>query len=279
MSTMGFMGFLEKPEHRLIAAQAAVRNTAFGGKNNLVKVELDPTTEKVVFIVNATGERVNSVEEAFTRANSFMLTQFNEIKPVSGSVRALGKLGASGSIETRNPTQLAAVGEILQRIQENMRRADPKSLALLEKMGFTKEEITTKELSLNLATTKNQRGIKLEDQIKRLRERGHEFIPIVDKDGATLMQFKIGGRSLTEAESFMLLSTVGNPMLRREELYAKMIAGDITTGDLDMSTKGLSSFMSKLGKRVRGLVGERDLTLTLDDMTGSYDIIDKRKSS
>lgn len=118
---MSFMGFFDKAEHRLIAAQYALKNTAFGGRNNVVRVELDPSTEKVKFILNATGRSFDTVEEAFTEASRLMLTQFNEVKPVSGSIRALGKIGSTGSLETRNPTQLAAVGEILQRIQENMR--------------------------------------------------------------------------------------------------------------------------------------------------------------
>jgi len=258
MSSMGFMGFFEKAENRLIAAQYAIRNTAFGGKNNVVRVELDPSTEKVKFILNATGRSFDTVEEAFTEASRMMLTQFSTVRPVSGSITALGKLGASGSLETRNPTQVAAVGEILQRIQQNIRASvkDPAALAALEKMGFSREVLEKEELSLNLATIKNQKSIKPIDFLEGLRKKGQPFLPIMDKDGATLMQFKLGEKVLSEAESYMLLAAAGNPILDPDKVTSLLQKGE-----------GLDTFMTKLGKRIRAFVGDRDLTMTLSDIS------------
>lgn len=270
MAKMGFMGFFDKPEHRLVAAEMAVRNTEFGGKNNLIKVELNPSTNKVEFVLNATGQRFDSVERAFSEASGYMFTQFAQVDAMPAGIKALGKRAVRG--EAINPLQHAAVGQILTGIQNNIRNifvtsSDPATNAkraeafrVLQAMGFTEDQLKNENLSLNLATTKNQKGLKLSDTMERLRSKGQEFIPIIDKDGATLMQFRLGGKSLTEAQAFMLMSAVGNPLLSTDELYKKLLSKD----------GNLSSLMSKLGKRVRALVGERDLTLTLDDMSGSY---------
>jgi hypothetical protein len=252
---MSVMGFFSSPEKRLLAAQYALKNTAFGGRNNVVRVELDPKTNAVKFIINATGEEFSRVEQAFTKASELMFTQFASIKPVSGSVLNLGR-GTGPSLEARNPTQNAAVGDILLNIQNQLREKikDPNVLRQLESMGFSQAALSGDEISLNLATIKNQRGVRPIDFFKGLREKGQGFIPIIDKDGATLMQFKMGEKILTEAQTYFMLATIGNPLLNNSKLMPAL-AGE---------SGAIEDYMSKLGKRVRGIVGDRDLTITMD---------------
>lgn len=252
---MGVMDFFKKPEQRLLAAQYALRSTAFGGRNNVVRVELNPTTQAVEFIINATGERKKTVEEAFTAASTMMFTQFASIKPVSGSILNLGRLDSTGNIVNNNPTQNAAVGDILLTIQENLRNAAKNSdtLRQLESMGISQAVLSGEDLSVNLATIKNQRGVRPIDFFQRLRESGQGFIPIIDKDGATLMQFRIGEKVLTEAQTYFMLSVAGNPLLDDKKLMSTLAGGG-----------PIEDYMSKLGKRIRGIVGDRDLTITMD---------------
>jgi hypothetical protein len=252
---MSVLGFFKKPEEKLFAAQYAVSKSAFGGRNGVVRVELDPGTNDVKFIINATGDRFDTIEEAYTRASGMMFTQFSSIKPVSGSILNLGR-GTGPNLEAKNPAQNAAVGDIILNIQERLREAikDPNTLRQLESMGFSQAALSSEEISLNIATIKNQRGIRPVEFLQRLRKQSQPFIPIIDKEGATLMQFKMGEKILTEAETYFMLSTIGNPLLNNTKLMTSLTGG----------SGALEDFMAKLGKRVRGIVGDRDLTITMD---------------
>jgi len=256
---VGILDFFKKPEERLLAAQYALRSTAFGGRNNVVRVELNPKTQAVEFIINATGEVKQTVEEAFTAASTMMFTQFASIKPVSGSILNLGRSNSTGNILNNNPTQNAAIGDILLNIQKNLRGiTDTATLKQLESMGISQATLSGEELSVNLATIKNQRGVRPIDFFQRLRESGQGFIPIIDKDGATLMQFRVGEKILTEAQTYFMLAAAGNPLLDNKKLMSTLAGGGL-----------IEDYMSKLGKRVRGIVGDRDLTITMDTLLRS----------
>ena len=252
---MSVLGFFKKPEEKLFAAQYAVSKSAFGGRNNVIRVELDPATNDVKFIINATGESFDTIERAYSQASGMMFTQFSSIKPVSGSILNLGR-GTGPNLEARNPAQNAAVGDIILNIQKTLREKikDPNVLRQLESMGFSQAALSGDEISLNIATIKNQRGIRPVEFLQGLRKKGQGFIPIIDKEGATLMQFKMGEKILTEAETYFMLATIGNPLLNNTKLMASL------TGE----SKAIEDYMAKLGKRVRGIVGDRDLTITMD---------------
>ena len=106
--------FIKDPIKRLSAAQQSLRKTDLG-RGGVIRVELNPSTNAIQYVVSATGERLDTPQEAFIRASSLMMTQFESLRAVSGSVSNLAN-------NPNNP-KYAQVGEILSEIQKNLKFA------------------------------------------------------------------------------------------------------------------------------------------------------------
>jgi hypothetical protein len=249
--------FIKDPIKRLSAAQQSLRKTDLG-RGGVIRVELNPSTNAIQYVVSATGERLDTPQEAFVRASSLMMTQFESLSAVSGSVSNLAN-------NPNNP-KYAQVGEILSEIQKNLKEKslDPATAAKLKAMGIDVSSIGT-DVSANIIASKTQKGSKPKDflqAIRKMSETGPNkggFIPFIDEEGANLLQFKVGGKILSDEETYYMLSVIGNPIFNQEK-FASIF------DPLKNNNKPIDAFMEKITKRMKGLISERDITITEDTL-------------
>jgi hypothetical protein len=243
--------FIKDPIKRLSAAQQSLRKTDLG-RGGVIRVELNPSTNAIQYVVSATGERLDTPQEAFVRASSLMMTQFESLSAVSGSVSNLAN-------NPNNP-KYAQVGEILSEIQSKLQNVDPATVAKLKAMGIDIGATGT-NVSANIIASKTQKGSKPKDflqAIRKMSETGPNkggFIPFIDEEGANLLQFKVGSKILSDEETYYMLSVIGNPIFNQEK-FASVFA----------SNKPIDAFMEKITKRMKGLISERDITITDDTL-------------
>ena len=244
--------FIKDPIKKLSAAQQSLRKTDFG-RGGVIRVELNPSTNAIQYVVSATGERFDSPQTAFVEASSLMMTQYESISPISGSV--------SNLVNNSNNPKYAQVGEILSDIQTKLQNADLATTAKLKAMGIDISSIGT-DVSANIIASKTQKGAKPKDFLKRIREISEKgstkggFIPFIDEEGANLLQFKVGGKILSDEQTYYMLSVIGNPIFNQEK-FASVF---------DPAGKGIDAFMEKITKRMKGLISERDITITEDTL-------------
>lgn len=253
--------FIKDPIKRLSAAQQSLRKTDLG-RGGVIRVELDPSTNAIKYVVSATGERLDSPQEAFIRASSLMMTQFESLSAVSGSV--------SNLVNNPNNPKYAQVGEILSEIQSKLQNVDPATAAKLKAMGIDISSIGT-DVSANIIASKTQKGSRPKDflqAIRKMSETGPNkggFIPFIDEEGANLLQFKVGSKILSDEETYYMLSVIGNPIFNQEK-FASVFA----------SNKPIDAFMEKITKRMKGLISERDITITEDTLKAALGVKDPK---
>jgi len=243
--------FIKDPIKRLSVAQQSLRKTDMG-RGGVIRVELDPSTNAIKYVVSATGERLDSPQEAFIQASRLMMTQFESITAASGSILNLAN-------NPNNP-KYAQVGEILSEIQKNLKEKslDTVTAAKLKAMGIDTASLGT-DVSANIIASKTQRGSKPKDFLKTIREMSQRdpskggFIPFIDNEGANLLQLKVGSKILSDEETYYMLSVIGNPIFNQEKFASIFHSSD-----------PLDSFMEKITKRMKGLISERDITITED---------------
>ena len=251
--------FIKDPIKRLSAAQQSLRKTDLG-RGGVIRVELNPSTNAIQYVVSATGERLDTPQEAFIRASSLMMTQFESLRAVSGSVSNLAN-------NPNNP-KYAQVGEILSEIQSKLQNVDPATAAKLKAMGIDVSSIGT-DVSANIIASKTQKGSKPKDflqAIRKMSETGPNkggFIPFIDEEGANLLQFKVGGKILSDEETYYMLSVIGNPIFNQEK-FASIF------DPLKNNNKPIDAFMEKITKRMKGLISERDITITEDTLRAAF---------
>ena len=253
--------FIKDPTKRLSAAQQSLRKTDLG-RGGVIRVELNPSTNVIEYVVSATGERLSSPQEAFVRASSLMMTQFESLTAASGSV--------SNLINNPNNPKYAQVGEILSDIQSKLKNIDPATATKLKAMGIDIGATGT-DVSANIIASKTQKGSKPKDfleQIRKMSETGPNkggFIPFIDEEGANLLQFKVGSKILSDEETYYMLSVIGNPIFNQEK-FASVFASD----------KPIDAFMEKITKRMKGLISERDITITEDTLKAALGVKDPK---
>ena len=152
--------FIKDPTKRLSAAQQSLRKTDLG-RGGVIRVELNPSTNVIEYVVSATGERLSSPQEAFVRASSLMMTQFESLTAASGSV--------SNLINNPNNPKYAQVGEILSDIQSKLKNIDPATATKLKAMGIDIGATGT-DVSANIIASKTQKGSKPKDFLEQIRK-------------------------------------------------------------------------------------------------------------
>jgi len=245
--------FIKDPIKKLSAAQQSLRKTDLG-RGGVIRVELNPSTNAIQYVLSVTGERLNTPQEAFIKASSLMMTQFESLRAASGSISNLAN-------NPNNP-QYAQVGEILSEVQKNLREKslDPAIAAKLKAMGIDTASLGT-DVGANIITSRLQKGSKPTDFLRAIREMLERdpskggFIPLIDDEGANLLQFKVGGKILSDEQTYYMLSVIGNPMFDQGR-FASIFA----------SNKPIDAFMEKIVKRMKGLISERDITITEDTL-------------
>lgn len=205
--------FIKDPAKRIAAAQQSLRKTSLG-RGGVIRVDQDPLTGVPKYVLVATGKILDSPEEAFIAASTAMITQFQSLRAESGSVSNLAN--------TTNNPKYAQVGEILQDIQKKLQNLTPDKQERLKSMGIDISSLGENfDVSANIIVNKTQRGSKSAEFIKTMAKEIKSnpslggFIPLVDDEGANLLQIKVGGKILSEAETYYMLNVIGNPIFPR----------------------------------------------------------------
>jgi hypothetical protein len=229
----------------LTATQMAMRSTDLG-RGGVVRADVD-ASGAMKFIIDATGESFDDPQSAFVEASTKMITQYERILPSTGRI---------GDV-TNNPRR-AQMGAILQSMQDRFNQlkagGDRAFLDFLSRSGITDDS-----LSLGLISSQESRGANISTGLERLERSIGGFIPFIDDEGVDILQLMIGGKSLKKSDMFTLMSFLGNDVASLNKITEAF--------GLDGSSEKIESYLSKLGKRVRGVTADRDLTLMGEDIT------------
>lgn len=229
----------------MTASEIAMRRTEFG-RSGVISHELDPSGTALKFRNRATNIAYDDISEAFVEASSMNITQFERIIPGPGYVGDL----------TNNPRR-AQMGIILQSMQDRFNQlksgADAEFLDFLSRSG-----INENDLSFNIIGSQSTRGKKSGEFLRNIESKIGGYIPFADDEGIDLLQLSVGGKTLSKKEMHLLMSHLGNDILNTSKL-AKVFGAGGTSRDIE-------EYLAKIGKRVRGLMSDRDVTFAAQDI-------------
>lgn len=233
------------PKKAIYAAKSSLARTEIG-RSGAVKIDVDPSTGKIVYISSVTGETHNTAGEAFVKSSKFLLTDFKELR-----------YGSSQLANENFQPRFAQAGMFLENLQDNLTNATAEQLSNLQRIGI--EGINSKSnLIMSILTTKNEKGKTALDTAKELEKIGQGFIPIVDGEGGAFltMRANVGGeiRSLTSAQMHMMSTILGSGVLSAEALQTAL------------GKEAMPGFVDKLPKRLRAFFSQRDVVMSEEDI-------------
>ena len=229
----------------MTASEIAMRRTEFG-RSGVISHELDPSGTALKFRNRATNIAYDDISEAFVEASSMNITQFERILPGPGYVGDL----------TNNPRR-AQMGIILQSMQDRFNQlksgADAEFLDFLSRSGINEDN-----LSFNIIGSQSTRGKRSGEFLRNIESKIGGYIAFPDDEGIDLLQLSVGGKTLSKKEMHLLMSHLGNDIFNTSKL-AKVFGRDGTSRDIE-------EYLAKIGKRVRGLMSDRDITFAAQDI-------------
>lgn len=227
------------------ASEIALRKTEFG-RAGVISHELDPSGTMLKFRNRATGIAYDDIADAFREASAMNITQFERIVPAVGYVT-----------DTTNNPRRAQMGIILQSMQDRFNQlksgGDAQFLDFLTRSGIAEDD-----LSFNIISSQSARGKKSAEFLKSIESKLGGFVPFADDEGIDLLQLSVGGKALDKREMHLLMSHLGNDIFST----SKMIKAFGANG----TSKDIEEYLSKIGKRVRGLMSDRDITFAAQDI-------------
>lgn len=221
---------------RLSAAKSAVRSTSFG-RGGVIKVVLDG--EKVKFEVPIIGKSFEDLSDAINEAATTHVSQIFEFQMSPDLIRAGSKVNTPASI--------------YESIYNKVQNLNSKDRKLFEAAGISIPDL--KDLKLDvLMMGKSQGGMDtLALNIEKMRENGLiNGISILSDDGARVLQFRTGKQTLNKHQANLLLAVAGH-----DQLSPGIFGEILRTGD----SKKLIDKLGKVGKRQRGFISDRDVSL------------------
>lgn len=252
----------------LTAAQMSLRATEFG-RGGIVRAEYDDQNQKIIYRLMATGKTVDTVEEAFVSASSLQLTQFEKIVPYR-------QLGARRNFydtrriigDTTNNPRRAQMGLILQQMQDVYDQKITQDSDFINFISRVKgSAATADELSINVVSTKTRTGADAQAFIDRAAKELGGYIPFSSDEGIDLLQFSIGDKKLTKSQIHLLLGYLGNDILNPSKVAQVFGSGG--------SSAEIENYLSKIGKRIKGFVSERDIAFSSGDIVNAMRSLNK----
>lgn len=232
------------PKKALHAAKASLAKTELG-RAGAVRVEIEPTTGKIVYISSVDGKKHNSAGEAFIESKKFFLTDYKELR-----------YGASQSGSEFYQSRFSQAGMFLEGLQDKLATADAGQRASLERIGLG--GIDSNSLMMQVLTTKSEGANSANDAARQLGKLGIGYVPIVDGEGGTLLTMKalVGGeqKALSSAQIHMMSVILGSGFLNEKKLQSAL------------GNAAMPDFVNKLPKRLRAFFSERDVVMTDDDI-------------
>lgn len=228
------------PEKRLEAERRLLRRTMYG-MTDMVRVDLDG--ENLVYTLNTSGKTFTTAKEAFDEAGKTGMTTFARL---------------TGDIETSsyNTRGLAGLEERLKSITEQLNV----DTGLANRLGIEDPNLIRFEVGTFKTDIGNKETIKsvisnLEDEL------GKTYGVMVPDDNAfNLLRVFSGDRELTVGEISRLFNATSGGLggiLSTDELISNLAKGP----------EAVAKQYSKSGKRIRGAIGLRDLSLAGQDLS------------
>lgn len=270
MDLIDFNTLTSDPIKNLNAARVALRKTEFG-RTGIVRAEFADDNRSILFRLITTGKTYTSYEQALEDASASMVTRFTTALPYNR---------AASLMDPNNP-KISQVGDVLFSLQQNISRMSASQIQDLERLGISKTiiddlvskkpgESPVRQLAIDLFQIKDQEEVRAKalDEIRRqIKKEGNKnLLPFIDDEGGNLLRFKVTKAAgevddlvLTNAQVHYLLAAAGQPLLE-PGMLDEVIAGN----------KSAQSLLQKLGKRMKGIFGERDLTVFAEDILGEF---------
>lgn len=228
------------PIKRLEAERRLLKRTMYG-MSDIIRVDLDG--ENLVYTLNTSGQTFNTAKDAFDAAGKTGMTTF---------ARLTGDI-ATSSYNTRG---LGGLEERLKSITGILNT----DAGLANRLGIENPNLIRFEVGSFKTDLGNKRTIRsVVDQLEG--QLGEHYGVIVPDDSAfNLLRVFSGDKELTVGEISRLFSATSEGaggILSTSELMNK----------LDKGAKEVASMYSKSGKRVRGAIGLRDVSLSGKDLS------------
>jgi hypothetical protein len=223
------------PLKKLRAEQRLLRRSMYG-MTDMIRVDLDG--ENLVYTLNTSGQTFNTAKEAFDAAGKTGMTTFARL---------------TGDIETSsyNMRGLAGLEERLKSITEQLNV----DTGLASRLGVNDPNLIRFEVGSFKTDLGNKTTIK--SIVEQLDGRG---IMVPDDSAFNLLRVFEGDREMTVGEISRLFSATSEGaggILSTSELMDKLEGG----------AQKVASMYSKSGKRVRGAIGLRDISLSGKDLS------------
>lgn len=228
------------PQKRLEAERRLLRRTMYG-MTDMIRVDLDG--EDIVYRLNTTGQTFTTAKEAFDEAGKTGMTTFARL---------------TGDIETSsyNTRGLAGLEERLKSITGQLNT----DAGLANRLGIEDPNLIRFEVGTFKTDIGNKETIK--SVVNNLEgELGKSYGVIVPDDNAfNLLRVFSGDRELTVGEISRLFNATS-------EGLGGILSTDELISNLEKGPAAVAKQYSKSGKRVRGAIGLRDLSLAGEDLS------------
>ena len=229
-------GVYKTTAEKVMAAKAALRKTVYGlGK----VIEVVPDGDNIKYVISGTGEEFDSMAPAIGRASTLFVTQnLSVTDPMIGN-------------------KVSGLGAILKDISNKNYTAN--QIKALEAAGIDIPNLRDLKMDIQIMSGGKGDAKSIVKRLKTLRERGEiHGISVMDDQGARVLNFRMGGKSLTALQSHLLLSVSGHN-LADPDVFNKIFK--------DGDSNVLGDKLLKLSKRVRTLTSEREVAVAGADLS------------
>lgn len=229
-------GVYKTTAEKVMAAKAALRKTIYGlGK----VIEVVPDGDQIKFIISGTGEQFDSMAPAIGKASTLFVTQnLSVTDPMIGN-------------------KVSGLGAMLKDITNKNYTAN--QIKALEAAGIDVPNLQDLKMDIQIMSGGKGDAKSIVKRLKTLRERGEMHgISVMDDQGARVLNFRMGGKSLTALQAHLLLSVSGHS-LADPDVFNKIFK--------DGDSNVLGDKLLKLSKRIRTLTSEREVAVAGADLS------------
>lgn len=259
------------PDARLRRAAAAqILNSIPFGRNNVIKVDVDDSTEKVFFTLTATGQRFDLLEDAISEAQGIFVGEIASFNPRTTHVGfSTGLMGPEDARAARRVSDPYGTFEnIFQDIYQQLSGGDRVRQALREAgLDLEIDDITKLQADIITFSPSEGRPNEIAKEILRMQEEGPiRGIPVIDTKGARVIQFRAGDKVFDMYQANLLLAMTGHSV-SNIDVIQKAIDSATDTDAFSGSIDKLASMFEKQIKRERAFVSARDVSLSGNELS------------
>ena len=255
----------DTPAKRYAAATSGLNATGLG-RGGLIKIS-ESADGMIKFIVTATGEELDSIEEAVSLNQSLGLAD----------VRVLGQKISSNNIYStllnnirRNSDSYGAAEGMFDDIKDKIATLTDNQKQVLSRAGIDVDSLNTLQAQiLTMAKDQENNSAGVISRIEAAKKSGKLngiFIP--DDGGGRMLMFSQQGadgtrKALDAYQSHLLLAEVGQGYFDTNDL-ASIMSKALT--DPESAYEKLVKIIEKSSKRVRAYISPREVSLSGEDL-------------